>query len=253
MKKKTVFIVGLVFFAIMISFFVFIFKNYDSILTVNNCKQDVEKYLAYLPTDEVELDGIAIVTEKVCSNDDFQKYFFFSEYYKDYIYDIFFYGKISTKERDDMKQAYFNEVIMLRLKTLAVLGENEEYESLFLKSVYDIENCLSTRYCYRKYWYKDPNYSIKERTDIFNIVVQGYETALSNTNDDKMEFLIVSNLYDIYASVKIDESKTEYYRKYKNQLITENPQILYDIYELSEDEIQLMNGIKPDNQGTDDY
>ncbi len=248
MKKKTGIIVGLVLFAIMISFIVFIFKNYDSILTLNNCKQDVEQYLTYLPTDEIVLEGILIETENICYNDDFQTYFFFSEYYKDYVYDIFFYGKISTKERKDMKQEYFNNIIMLRLKALAVLGKSEEYEKLFLESVYDMENCFSTRYCYRGYWYEDPNYSFEQRPDIFNIVVQGYETALSNTNDDKMELLIVSNLQDLYAR---DESKTEYYRKYKNQLISENPQILYDLYELSEDEIQLI-GIEPmDNQETD--
>ena len=152
-------------------------------------------------------------------------------------------------EAEDIKkrwQEYFNNIIMLRLKALAVLGKSEEYEKLFLESVYDLENCFSTRYCYNGYWYDDPNYSFEQRPDIFNIVVQGYETALSNTNDDKMEFLIVSNLNLLYAR---DESKAEYYRKYENRLISENPQILYDLYELSEEEIQLF-GIEPtENQG----
>ena len=242
MKKKIGFITVLVLLATMISSFVFVFKNYDAILEVNNCKHYVEQYLTCLPTDEAELESIAIVTNKVCSNDDFKTYFLFSEYYKDYIYEIFFYGKISTKERKDMRQEYFNNIVMLRLKTLAVLGDNEEYKNLFLESVYDIENCFNTMYCYKKYWYIDPNYPITHRTDIFNTVVQGYETALANTKDNKMEFLIVSNLHDLYASVKVDESKTEYYSKYENQLINKNPQIIYDLYGLSEEEIQLING-----------
>ena len=239
MKKKAVLIIGLVLLVIISSFIVFIFKNYDSIVTLNNCKQDVEKYLTYFPTDEVTLEGILIETENVCYNDDFQKYFF-SEYYKDYVYDIFFYGKISTKEREDMKQEYFNNIIMLRLKALAVLGKSKEYEKLFLKSVYDLEICSSTRFCYNDYWYDDPNYSFEQRPDIFNIVVQGYETALSNTDDDKTEFLIVSNLSALYYGK--DESKAEYYRKYENRLKSENPQILYDLYELSDEEIQLLEG-----------
>ena len=237
MKKKSIFIVGFVLIAIMISFLVSFIKNFDSILAINNCKDYVEQYLTCLPGDEEKLKDIEIITDKVCCNDDFETCFLFSDYYKDYLYEIIFYGKFSNEERKEIKQGYFNDIVMLRLKTLAVLGEDVEYENLFLKFVDDIENCFNTRFRYKKYWYVDANYQIEHETDIFNIVTQGYEIALENTTDIGMKYLILTNLIDLYSSVGGNEDNVALYKEQQRQLINQNYDVLKnELYEMYEDD-----------------
>lgn len=201
-------------------------KNQDFILKNNECKLYVEKYISCLPMDIELLDSIDQITYEVIDCNIFEKGFFFSEYNKDFICDVILYGNFSTEGRKELKQDYFYQIVMLRLKTLAVLGKEDEYKNLFSEYVYEFENSFSTRFRYKKYWYEDTNFPIKDSADIFNVVVQGFESALENSKNNKTRYIILVELIDLYSSVEGHEDKVAIYKEKQQQLINQNPDVL---------------------------
>ena len=128
--------------SIILIFSVFIISYYlinkSSIDTNNHCVLYVRNFLCSVPKSEILLNDIEEKTSDFLNSETYENGFYLSDFHKNYIKDIVLYG-IEKSNRNLTKQQYFNEVIMLRMRVLAIQGNIEDHNKLFEKYIYDIE------------------------------------------------------------------------------------------------------------------
>jgi len=104
----------------------------EEIQLVDKCYGYTTKYLTNLPTDEATLQDIEAITAKVTENDVFVKSFDKSEFYKNSPGGLL--RGVEVLKDMNSKRAYA-DIVALRLKTLIVLKDYDNYNKLF------IDNC----------------------------------------------------------------------------------------------------------------
>lgn len=160
----------------------------------NKCASYVEKYLYQLPTDENTLDDIDKKTEEFLEKDTFHKNYMFSKFQFDYIPEsLFFEGDVGV-DKTDMKQEAFIEVVILRLRILAIQGRYEEYKKLFFEYCDDIAMGFFTGCKYIEYWQRDENYPIEPNDEVFSLIITEYKKIISACTDDVDRYYMLYEL-----------------------------------------------------------
>ena len=187
----------------------------------NKCASYTEKYLYQLPTNKDLLKEIDKSTEEFLNQDTFHKNYFLSKFQLDYIPDsLFFTGDVGF-DKTDLKQEGFVEVVILRLRVLAILGKNEEYSRLFSKYCDDIANCFFTSSKYIEYWNSDKNYPIKPGEDLLELIVTEYKNIIDTCLTDIDRYYMLQDLQSVclpyeYYEEEVDWCQEEIVKIIKN-------------------------------------
>ena len=96
---------------------------------------------------------------------------------------LFFTGDVAF-DKTDLKQEDFIEVVILRLRVLAVQGKYKEYQKLFSEYCDDIAACFSTGCRYIEYWKNDNNHPIKPGDEIFTLIISEYHKVIDSCSVD---------------------------------------------------------------------
>ena len=233
-KHKKLFIlisaVLLICFAVLCYYLI----NIQTIHINNQCFTYVEEYLEQLPKDEAVLSEIDVTTQTFLEENVIEKPIFFTEFFKSYVYEKIFYEGPLDSDADSIKRKYLNEVVMLRLKVLAVKGEEPEYNKLFHEYIDDIEDCFYTSLTYKNYWYSEVAYPIEFSNSIYNIVILAYEKEIEACDDLKLKYLLLNDLAEFYAHFDNCEKEEEMCRKQISEIIKTNKEELRDILTLTQ-------------------
>ncbi len=168
----------------------------------NKCATYVEKYLYQLPKDQSLLEEIDKTTEQFLLEDTFNKNYFFSRFQINFVRETFSFEETEGFEKTDLKQKFFLEVVILRLRVLAINGENQEYLHLFKQYCDDISACAYTRSQYIDYWKNDENYPLKPDSELYTLIFSAYADVVelcSNDMDRYHMLLALSNVYMLYG------------------------------------------------------
>ena len=176
----------------------------------NKCASYVEKYLYELPNDKDLLKEIDKSTGEFLTKNTFEKNYFLSKFQLNYIPDsIFFTGDVGF-DKTDLKQEGFIEVIILRLRVLAVQGKYQEYKSLFTQYCDDIADCFFTGCRYVEYWQSDNNYPIKPGNELFELIITEYKNVISTCSTDIDRYHMLRDLQSICLPYKYYEDEVDW-------------------------------------------
>lgn len=161
------------------------------------CASYTEKYIYQLPTDEELLEKIEQTTAEFLNRDTFHKNYLFSKFQFEYIPDSLFFTSDVGVDKTDLKQEGFVEVIILRLRVLAIQGKYQEYKSLFTEYCDDIADCFFTGCRYIEYWQSDNNYPIKPGDDLFELIITEYKNVIDTCSTDIDRYYMLRDLQSI--------------------------------------------------------
>ncbi len=197
--------------SVLLIFMLIVSFTYGPGLYLNNkCASYVEKYLYELPNDKDLLKEIDKATEEFLTKKTFEKNYFLSKFQLDYIPDsLFFTGDVGF-DKTDLKQEGFVEVVILRLRVLAVLGEYEKYNALFTGYCDDIANCFFTSCRYIEYWQNDNNYPIKPGEDLFKLIVTEYKNIIETCSTDIDRYYILQELQSVCLPYEYYEEEVDW-------------------------------------------
>lgn len=230
-KNKKVLIISvsfiLVFCIFVIGYYIFNKSNID---TNNHCVLYVRNFLYTSPKSEALLEEIEQKTSDFLSENSYNKGFYLSDFHKKYIKDATLYGT-DKESRGLIKQQYFNEVIMLRMKILAIKGNVVEHNELFDKYIIDIENNINTRGQYIHAYLYDENYSLEYNDDVFVLIEDAYVTTYQKCEDMKLKFILLNEIIEFYKNFDECIEKQDFYRSELNKLIQSNKDVLQSVLE----------------------
>lgn len=195
--------------------------NKSSINTNNHCVLYVRNFLHSSPKSEILLNEIEEKTSEFLNNKTYEKGFYLSNFHKNYLKDIVLYGA-EKSNRNLIKQQYFYEVIMLRMRVLAIQGNIEDHNKLFKKYIYDIEENINTRGQYLDAYLYDTNNLLEYNDELFILLEESYITAYQECENIKLKFILLNEIIEFYKDFDECSEQQVFYQNELNQLIKDN-------------------------------
>ncbi len=227
-KAKKVLIVVFVIIAIVLSIITGLYLINKSEIELNNrVAFYVQEFLKNTPKSDTVLTEVDNATAEFLAVDAYDNGFYFSKFHKKYITDAFWLDN-NSNEKHLIKNQYFNEVIMLRLKVLAYQGNAEAYHKLFDTYIYDIESNLYTNVRFVSLFINDEKHPVSYNSELFEIIETSFVGAYDNCNDVTTKFYLLNEIVQFYGNFKECSNKEELYRKELVELINNNKAVLQD-------------------------
>lgn len=227
MKNKKIF-----FIAILVVLFVLLvicgyyLINKTAIKCNNKTAFYVEEFLEETPTSKTVLNEIDKTTQEFLDIDAFNTGFYFSKFHKQYIADVV---GLDNNDRNRIKNQYFNEVIMLRLKVLAYQEDIEIYNKLFDTYIYDIEDNLYTNVRLVSLFISDEKHPILYESELFELVEKSFVRAYDNCDNITMKFYLLNEMIQFYSHFEECFSEETFYRELMAELVNNNKVLLQEI------------------------
>ena len=202
--------------------------NKREIETNNYVAFYVQEFLENTPKSDTVLTEVNITTAEFLENDAYEKGFLFSKFHKKYIVDAFSVVNNNSIEKDMIKNQYFYEVILLRLKILAYQENVEEYNELFDTYIYDIENNSYTNVRLVSLFINDEKHPVLYNSELFEIIESSFIGAYDGCKDVTTKFYLLNEIVQFYSSFDECTSEKDLYRKELVELIKNNKSLLQE-------------------------
>ena len=186
------------------------FLYFPGLILNYKCASYTEKYLYQLPTDKDLLKKLDQTTAEFFNLDTFHKNYIFSKFQLDYIPDLLFFTGDVGVDKTDLKQEGFVEVVILRLRDLAIQGEYQEYKNLFTEYCDDIAACFFTGCRYIEYWQSDNNYQINPGDDLFELIITEYKNVIDACSTDIDRYYMLRDLQSVCLPYEYYEEEVDW-------------------------------------------
>lgn len=186
----------------------------------------VQEFLETTPKSDTVLTEVNTTTAEFLDVDAYDKGFCFSKFHEKYIDDTLGIENNISNKKDIIKNQYFNEVILLRLKILAYQGNIEEYNELFDTYIYDIENNLYTNVRLVSLFVNDEKHPVSYNSELFEIIETSFVGVYNKCNDVTTKFYLLNEIIQFYSNFEECSNEEELYRKELVELVKNNKGLL---------------------------
>lgn len=188
--------------------------------STNKCYKYTKEYLGNMPDDELMINAINESTKKFLNEKTFDNYVFFSKYLKRFFVDKFIYHLDDRMGDEAIITSYYNEIVVLQLKTYLINGEEQNYKELFYKTFDSLDTCwLYTNYLTDLV--KDKNYPIVFGDIQYQIIENTYNSLLDNEDNELKKYFINESMLRFYSVFEETERERFKCRELREELIDE--------------------------------
>ncbi len=214
MKKNKIYLCVSV-ITVLCCFIVVFFNN-----SINECYKYTKEYLGCMPDDKLIIAEIEKSTDKYVDKKGFDDAVFFSKYLKRFLVDKFIFHLDDRMGDESIIESYHNEVVVLRLKTFLINGEERKYTKLFCESFYSLDTC----WLYPGFLtdlVKDKNHPVVFGDSQYQIIENTYKYLLDNTDDDLQKYFINESQINFYSAFEKTEKEILECKELRDKLIDE--------------------------------
>ncbi len=215
MKKKNKIYLWVSVVTVLCCFIAVFFNN-----SINECYKYTKEYLGCMPDNKLFIAGIEKSTDKYVDKKRFDDAVFFSKYLKRFLLDKFIFHLDDRMGDESIIESYHNEVVVLRLKTFLINGEERKFTELYCESFYSLDTC----WIYPRFLtdlLKDKNYPVAFDDSQYQIIENTYKHMLVNTDDKLQKYFINESKIKFYSAFKETENEILECKELREKLIDE--------------------------------
>ena len=188
--------------------------------STNKCYEYTKEYLGIMPDDKAVLDEIDKSTKEFVNKNNFDNSVLFSKYLKRFFEDKFIYHLDDIMGDEAIITSYYNEIIVLRLKTYLIKGEEQNFKELFYKTFDSLDTCC----LYPNYLtdlVKDKNHPVVFGDTQYQIIEKTYNSLLDNAKNELQKYFINESKLRFYSAFDETDDERLKCREFRKELIDE--------------------------------